>query len=63
MLKEELVDIMSDSVEETNRRHAISRGMPVEEYNEMIKWGRPAIDYIHEMMIEEFVRRGILTVD
>lgn len=63
MTKDELIEIMSNSVEETNRRHAISKKMPIEDYELLAKWNRPNLDYTNEMVVEELVRKNIISVD
>jgi hypothetical protein len=63
MTKEDLIEIMSNSVEETNRRHAISKKMPMDEYEALVKWNRPNLDYTNEMIVEELVRRKIVSVE
>jgi hypothetical protein len=63
MTKDELVEIMSNSVEETNRRHATSRNMPIDEYEVLAKWNRPNLDYTNEMIVEELVRKNIISVE
>jgi hypothetical protein len=63
MTKDELIEIMSNSVENTNRRHAASRNMPIEEYELLAKWNRPSLDYTNEMIVEELVRKNIISLD
>jgi hypothetical protein len=63
MTKDELVEIMSNSVEETNRRHAISKKMPMDEYEVLAKWNRPNLDYTNEMLVEDLVRKNIISVE
>jgi hypothetical protein len=63
MLKEELVAIMSNAVEETNRKHAISNNLNMQEYENNLIWSRPGLDYTNEMIVEELVRRGIIELE
>jgi hypothetical protein len=63
MTKDELVKIMSDSVEETNRRQLVTKSTPPELYEESLKWNRPSLDYMNEMIVEELVRRKIVSVE
>jgi hypothetical protein len=63
MLKEEIIAIMSDVIEEVNRRHAISNNLNMQEYENKLVWSRPGLDYTNEMIVEELVRRGIIEVN
>jgi hypothetical protein len=63
MLKEELVAIMSDVIEEVNRRHAISNNLNMQEYEDGLVWSRAGLDYNNEMIVEELVRRGIIELE
>jgi hypothetical protein len=63
MTKDELVEIMSNSAEETGRRHAKSSLMPLEEYEMIANKNRPNLDYTNEMIVEELVRRKIVSIE
>jgi len=63
MTKDELVEIMSNSVEETNKKLITNIKTPPEVYEESLKWNRPSLDYINEMIVEELVRRKIVSVE
>ena len=63
MTKEELIDIISDSIEETNRKHVVKKAAALLAYENKAKLERPNTDYVSEMIIEELVRKNIISVD
>jgi hypothetical protein len=63
MTKEDLIDIISDSIEETNRKHVVKKSTALLAYENKIKLERPNTDYMSEMIVEELVRKNIISVE
>ena len=55
MYKEDFVDIMSDVIERSNIDHMRHKNMPEEEIKKSTGWNRPALDYAHELIVNELV--------
>lgn len=63
MYKEDVVDIMSNAVEKSITAFQKQRNVSDEEISEMLKWKRPSLDYQNEIILEEMIRAGLLSID
>lgn len=60
MYKEEVVKIMSDSIDNMNRQMAQQHGMPPENVEEQIKQARPQLDHVNGMLYDLLKEYGVI---
>jgi hypothetical protein len=61
MTKEEVVMLMSNTVDEFNRQSAINNNYPLDQIEEFISQGRQQMEYVNGILYDVLKENGIIS--